>query len=290
MAMHSHLGRLFALIGLVVGGLLLTALFSLVLKMLSGMSLADLQEQSASGALSFTAGETRALLIAQHLLGFILPGLVFGLIYYRPSVARNFDLHVAPSGNLALFGILFLLAAYPLVNLSFMANELLPMPEWAATLEEEARQTMELIIDMPTPWIFLLNLLIIGILPGIGEELVFRGILQKEMGGLLRSPVIAIWVSAFIFSAIHFQLEGLFPRMVLGVVLGYLYYWTKNLWVPIIAHAMNNGVQVMLIYFTGMDMTEVDEQTNQLQAWMIPLSVGAMYLLARSITKQKQLG
>jgi membrane protease YdiL (CAAX protease family) len=288
--MHGHLGRLFALIGLVIGGLVLTALFSMVLKLMSGMSLMEIQEHSAGGTLVFSAGETRALLIAQHILGFILPGLAFAWLYYRPTSAPQLGLSKSPGGNLALLGVLFLLAAYPLVNLSFMVNESFPLPDWAATLEQEARKTMELIIDMPTPWIFLLNLVIIGILPGIGEELVFRGILQKELGGLIRSPIAAIWISAFIFSAIHFQLEGLLPRMVLGVILGYLYYWTKNLWVPIIAHAMNNGIQVMLIYFTGMEMTEVDEQTSQLQVWMIPLSVGAMYWLARSITKNRQVG
>jgi membrane protease YdiL (CAAX protease family) len=85
------------------------------------------------------------------------------------------------------------------------------------------------------------------------------------------------------------QFEGFLPRMTLGVVLGYLYYWTGNLWVPIIAHAFNNGVQVALIYFTGMDISQVDEQSNQLEWWMLPLSIGIMYYLAQQIAKSKRI-
>ena len=289
MTRYSHVSRLIALVGLIVGGLLLTAGVSILIKMMSGISTQEIMEQSQNGTLIFSPGETRALLIAQHVLGFILPGCLFALIYYRPNIGRELLLNTTP-GILGFLGILFLVAAYPLVNLSFMVNEMFDLPQWASTLEEQAKETLEAIIHMPTPWIFLLNLIIIGVLPGIGEELIFRGIVQKEIGGLLRSPIAAIWIAAFIFSAIHFQLEGLLPRMVLGVVLGYLYYWTKNLWVPIIVHAMNNGVQVILIYATGMDVSEVDEHTNQLQVWMIPLSVIAMYFIASTIYKRKHTG
>jgi hypothetical protein len=78
--------------------------------------------------------------------------------------------------------------------------------------------------------------------------------------------------------------------MVLGATLGYLYYWTGNLWVPMVAHAFNNGIQVVIIYFTGMDLSKFDEQsTNQLQWWMLPLGVTAMYLIYRSILKNRNV-
>jgi len=76
--------------------------------------------------------------------------------------------------------------------------------------------------------------------------------------------------------------------MVLGAVLGYLYYWTGNLWVPMIAHAFNNGIQVALIYFTEMDISTFDEKnSDQLQWWMLPLSIGVMYLIYVSILKNR---
>jgi membrane protease YdiL (CAAX protease family) len=138
--------------------------------------------------------------------------------------------------------------------------------------------------------VFILNLILIAFLPGIGEELVFRGILQKHIGGIFKNPIAAIWISAFIFSAIHFQFEGFFPRIVLGATLGYLYYWTGNLWVPMIAHAFNNGFQIALIYFTGMDVSEFDEKSsNQLQWWMIPISVVLMFLIYQAILKNRKI-
>lgn len=289
MTRYSHLNRLVVITALIICGLILTAVVSVVIKLASGMSVAEIMQLSNSGMLTFTAGETRMLLMAQHLLGFILPAVLFGLIYYKPHIARAFDLAIPPGSVLLWLGVLFLIAAYPLVNLSFMVNETFPLPSWAIDLEDQARETMETVIQMPTPLHFLLNLVLIAILPGIGEELVFRGIVQKEIGGLFRSPIAAIWITAFVFSAIHFQLEGLLPRMTLGVILGYLYYWTGNLWVPIIVHAFNNGIQVILIYFTGMEITEVDEQTGQLEVWMIPLSIAAMYFVAGSILKNRRV-
>ena len=155
-------------------------------------------------------------------------------------------------------------------------------------MEDQAADTLKSILDMPTPLIFFFNLLLIAILPGIGEELIFRGIVQKHIGGWIKNPIAAIWISAFIFSAIHMQFEGFLPRIVLGAVLGYLYYWTNNLWVPIITHAFNNGIQVVLIYAFGMELEDVEQQgTDQLQWWMILLSVAAMYGLYTLITKHR---
>lgn len=89
-----------------------------------------------------------------------------------------------------------------------------------------------------------MNILIIAIMAGIGEELLFRGVLQKILINWTRNTHVGILCAAIIFSAIHFQFFGFFPRMILGMVLGYLYVWSKSIWVPIIAHALNNALTV----------------------------------------------
>jgi len=274
------------MIGLALFGILVTALVSAVVLLLSGMSVEDIRKLNDTGMEGLSAGLIRSLLVIQHLFVFIIPCIVFGLIFFRSKILKGFDLDLSPGWVLSFLGIIFLLASYPLVNLSFMLNEAIHLPAWARAFENQAEDTLKTILVMNSPLIFLVNLILIAILPGIGEELIFRGILQKQIGGILKNPIAAIWISAFIFSAIHLQFEGFFPRMVLGATLGYLYYWSGNLWVPIIAHAFNNGIQVVLIYFTGMDLSEFDEQgSDQLQWWMIPLSVGAMYFIYRSILK-----
>ncbi|MFZ1677296.1 MAG: type II CAAX endopeptidase family protein [Saprospiraceae bacterium] len=285
---YDYFLRLVVLIGLALFGMLVTTGVSALILMSSGLSMTEIMKLSEMGMQDLSAGLIRALLAAQHLFVFILPGLTFGFIFYRSKIFKGFQLSKNPGLMLAVSGILFLIASYPLVNLSFMLNEATPLPAWAGNFENQAEDTLKKVLEMNSPLIFIFNLLLIAFLPGIGEELIFRGIIQKQFTGILKNPIAAIWISAIIFSAIHLQFEGFFPRVVLGATLGYLYYWTGNLWVPMIAHAFNNGIQIVLIYFTGMDLSEFDEKgTDQLQWWMIPLSVGAMFLIYNTITKKR---
>jgi membrane protease YdiL (CAAX protease family) len=291
MTSYDHFIRLLVMAGFMAAGLILTSICSIAILLLGGMSLAEIMALSQGGMEGFTPSTTRALIIAQHILVFILPGLAFGLFYYKSAIWKGLSLSIPPGLILSILGIFLLMAAYPLVNLSLMVNEAIPLPEWAGNFEKQAEDTLQIILsNMNSPLVLLLNLVLIGILPGIGEELIFRGIIQKQFGLILKNPIPAIWISAFIFSAIHFQFEGLLPRMALGVVLGYLYYWTGNLWVPIIAHAFNNGIQVVMIYFTEMDISTMDEAgSEQLEWWMLPISIGIMYILYTSILKNRRL-
>lgn len=289
MTRYDHFIRLLALFGFVMGGLFVTALCSAILMLMSGMSLKEMLEMGQSGVVDFSPGLTRVLLAVQHLMTFILPGLAFGYLFYKPNLLIGLSLHRQPGWMLTLLGILFLIAAYPLVNLTYMVNEAIPLPSWAAAFEDQAEETLMAILKMDNPLVFVANLILIAILPGIGEELIFRGIIQKETAKILRNPIAGIWISAFIFSAIHLQFEGFLPRMALGAVLGYIYYWTGNLWISMIVHAFNNGIQVALIYITGMDVTAFDEESSgQLQWWMIPLSIAAMYIIYFSMLKNRQ--
>lgn len=289
MTRYDHFMRLLVLIAFVIAGLLLTAAVSAILMLMGGMSLNQLMEMSQNGVADFSPGLTRMLLAVQHLLTFIIPGLAFGLLFYKAALWRGMDLGTSPGWIVSALGILFLLAAYPLVNLGFLVNEAIPLPAWAMTFEDQAKDTLKAILDMKSPGVFLINFVLIAILPGIGEELIFRGILQKELSGILRNPIAALWIAAFIFSAIHLQFEGFLPRMALGAVLGYLYYWTRNLWVPMIAHAFNNGIQVVWIYVTGMDPTALDEESSdQLSYWMLLISVAVMFLIYSYILKNRK--
>jgi membrane protease YdiL (CAAX protease family) len=281
--------RLALLLGLVIAGLVLTSIVSALLMLIAGFSIPEIMHMAQSGTIGLTPALTRAMLAAQHLLFFILPALCYGLIIYRTKILSGLDLQHTPGWLLGGLGILFLIAAYPLVNLSFIINEAIPLPEWAKHFESQAEDTLKAILAMDTPLVFLINLIIIGILPGIGEELIFRGILQKQIGSMMKSPILGIWMAAFIFSAIHLQFEGFLPRMVLGAVLGYLYYWTSNLWVPILAHAFNNGVQVFMIYVTDLDISTFDEQSSdQLKWWMVPISLIVMFLIYSAIIKNRK--
>lgn len=99
----------------------------------------------------------------------------------------------------------------------------------------------------------ILNVLIIAVIPAIGEELIFRGVFQRIFYDLFKSGHVAVWITAFVFSAIHFQFFGFVPRFILGLVFGYLFLWSGTLWLPVISHFVNNAVPVIGAYIQGWD-------------------------------------
>jgi membrane protease YdiL (CAAX protease family) len=110
-----------------------------------------------------------------------------------------------------------------------------------------AEMTKQLLVMKSIP-VLLINLLMLAIIPAVGEEFIFRGCLQKIFGRWIGNYHIAIWITAIIFSGIHFQFYGFMPRMLLGALFGYLLVWSGSLWLPILAHFMNNGVAVVTAY------------------------------------------
>jgi membrane protease YdiL (CAAX protease family) len=283
------LQRIFVFIGLYIGANIIAAILLLIYGLASGIEIQVLVESLADGQMG-DVNFLRFMLIMQAVLIFILPAWFFGKIFYAKSIQDYFDLRFAPVPVVLVLSIFFLVAAYPLVNLSFLANEAIPVSEWMRDMEENAASIINALISTDNFFLYLLNIFLIAVLPAIGEELVFRGILQKQLGKLIRNPVIAIWITAVVFSAIHMQFEGLLPRIALGAVLGYLYYWTKNLWVPIFIHFVNNGFQVSVFYFTGTDLSEVSAQDAiEPTWWLILLSIGAMFILSEGIRNSKKL-
>ena len=115
-------------------------------------------------------------------------------------------------------------------------------------LEQEAEEITLLFLSMNSIKDLVINLFLIAIIPAFGEEILFRGVVQRKLSLLFNSPVLAIFITSFVFSLIHFQFFGFFPRFFLGLLLGYLFYYSNNLWIPVIAHFINNALAVILMY------------------------------------------
>lgn len=147
------------------------------------------------------------------------------------------------------------------------------------SLEESLAETTEKFTTFDSFWSFLLGFVVIAVLPGIGEEIMFRGVLQNSLHKYSGNKHIAIWVTGFIFAAIHMQFYGVVPRMMLGVLFGYLYVWSGNLWLPIISHITNNGVAVIMTYAAQLEATDLDiDDTESMPGWMS--AVGLVVCLA----------
>ena len=147
------------------------------------------------------------------------------------------------------------------------------------SMEEKAREMTQVLTNFSSTGRLLVAFLVIAVLPGIGEELVFRGLLQNKLLALTRNPHVAIWVSAALFSAVHFQFYGFLPRMLLGAVFGYLYVWSGNLWVPILAHFVNNAFTLLMVYLYQQKISDYDAEGSM--GATLPMVLGSVLLTAR---------
>src|SRR5690606_21183338 len=129
----------------------------------------------------------------------------------------------------------------------------------------------------------ILGILVIGVLAGIGEEYLFRGILQPKLHIYTGNAHAGIWLAAFIFSAIHFQFYGFLPRLMLGALFGYLYYYSGSLVYPIIAHILNNVFTVVAVYLSKLGIVEFDIEGNMEVEWYyVALGLGLFLISFRA--------
>lgn len=144
---------------------------------------------------------------------------------------------------------LAMLLLTPFVNYTYKLNTMLPLPQWMEALENEASTYTKAFLNMPNVSVLLYNILILAVVPAIGEELLFRGVIQRLLYGMVGNAHWAIICAAVFFSSMHMQFLGFIPRLAMGIVLGYLFYWSGSLWLSILAHFINNAATVLMAYY-----------------------------------------
>jgi membrane protease YdiL (CAAX protease family) len=156
-------------------------------------------------------------------------------------------------------------ACLPFLNWTVSVNEAMKLPgflrgieQWMMDAENEAARLTDVFLKMETWSGFAFGMLMIAILPAFGEELFFRGLLQRLFRDWLKNEHVAIVVVAILFGIFHLQFYGILPRILLGLLLGYLYYWTGSLWVPVFAHFLNNGSAVLVSFLSDRGIINMD--------------------------------
>lgn len=199
------------------------------------------------------ANDMRGVLAIQNLFLFILSPIIAQHFLWKEPIAEVFQLKRLPVLAL-LSGSVAMIAISPLIDTLSVWNQGLHLPEslkgleqWMINSEKQADVITKELLAISSWGGFLINIVIIAVLAGLGEELLFRGTLQKIIIGWTRNTHAGILITALIFSAIHLQFFGFFPRFLLGALLGYLYVWSGSLWIPVIAHTLNN---TLVIIFT----------------------------------------
>lgn len=185
----------------------------------------------------------RILTVLQDIIVFIVPAVGTAmLVTKRPDKLLAIDRR--PPLIPTLLAIATLLVSIPAMNRVIALNESIELPQnIAQTLKDMEAGAAGMIAAVTGPHTIpnlIMTILIVGIMAGLSEELLFRGCLQRLLttGGI--SPHAAIWIGAFVFSLLHLQFYGFIPRMLLGAFFGYLLWWTGSVWVPVILHITNN--------------------------------------------------
>jgi len=214
----------------------------------------------------------RGVNLLNHLFTFTGASIAAALLVFRSGWPFHLGLSKIPRAGMLLAATGFMLLGLPWVQLTYWINRQIKLPEWMASQEAQTGEVIQAILVMESPGELFFTLLVIAVLPSIGEELLFRGLIQQQLQRWWRKPVISIWVTAAFFSLIHFQFAGFLPRMLLGAGLGYLLWWTGSLWAPIIGHFFINAVQVMAQFVLKLDLDQAGSQ-QQVSELLIPCLV-----------------
>lgn len=205
-----------------------------------------------------------AMLTVQDVLAFIIPAIAaMAIFYHRPLHVMGYNRR--PKLLALMVVIVFYVASMPAMNWLVEANNTLSLPSWMSgleqmmrTLEDSAAETTQKLLDIGSVGQLVACLFTIGFMAGLSEETLFRGAMLRTMQDSRLGTHAAVWVTAVVFSAIHLQFFGFFPRMLLGAWLGYLLVWSRSLWLPIIAHTLNNSSVVMFSYLANKGVVAED--------------------------------
>ena len=229
---------------------------------------------------------------------FIVPPIV-ALKIFRNENENYLQFRSSKILLIIISGALMLLAL-PIINWVAELNQNMSLPQSWASLEEWMHNQEMLATNITKYFLkadniptLLLNLFIMAVIPAIGEEMLFRGILQKIFTQMGNNIHIGIWVTAFIFSAIHMLFFTFLPRFLMGAMFGYMLVWSGSIWLPIVAHFVNNGTAVIVNYLIQQgtidsDIEKVGQQNiSYLISSIILVSAGMYYLNLKKITKPR---
>ena len=253
------------------------------------------------GKIPNQAGALRIGAVVQDLLIFVIPAIATAMVSTRLP-ARLLLVDNMPRLNMLLLTLIVMLVSVPAMNMLVEWNDSVTLPQSLSAIanemramEESAQKSVELLMGGISVGSLIVSILIIGIMAGFSEELFFRGALQRLLSFSLNIHV-AIWLSAFIFSAFHLQFFGFFPRFLLGAFFGYLLYWSGSLWLPVAAHVFNNSLVAIVQWLRQretlpVDVDKIGSQTSDssemiLFAVSLILTIVGIILIARMSQKK----
>ncbi|NOZ45879.1 MAG: CPBP family intramembrane metalloprotease [Chlorobi bacterium] len=223
---------------------------------------------------------------------FIIPAFIIAY-FFGNNLLSFLHLKLTSRLNTIFLVIISMFIALPLINYLAEINSNMQLPGFLHNLEikmrnaeDNAQYITNLFVNVNSFSGYIFNLFIIAILPAIGEELIFRAVFQKFFISWTKNIHIGVLFAAILFSAFHFQFYGFLPRMLLGLYFGYLLIWSKSVWVPIIAHFINNATAVTFYYLHNIKFVNVDIEnigTEKNESLVVLLSCFLLFIVIFSI-------
>ncbi len=242
-----HLSRFLIAFGILVLVVFLFAQFGeFLISRIFGVNSSEIIGKSAG---DFAKNELVALKFYQTISAFSFIAAAFVIIkIYREPFSRFAGIAELPRLKALLFGLGIFIAMIPLMSWMIEYNATIQLPERIASefqdVEQKSDNLYEAFLNLNSGMYFVFNLFMMALLPALGEELIFRGIFMRLFTSWTKNIHLGVLFSAFMFAALHFQPYKILPMFFIAVILGYLYYLTRSLWVPILVHLTNNAVVV----------------------------------------------
>lgn len=258
-----------AFIGIFIGFMLLYGTFLYTgFPALSGYTIEQLQDAGATGPK--VIGYLKLVQFLYTLVVYLVPAFLFAYLT-DPKPAEWIGLRQKPRALPLILALLIMYCSLWAVDLTAEWNRHWDVSATVRQMEEQADMLVNRMLQMPRISDLLINLVLIAVLPAIGEEVFFRGVLQRLIIQMVKLPWLGVLITAILFSAVHMQLLGLVPRALLGFLLGAIYLLSGNLWLSIAGHFLVNGIQVVAAYLYQVKVIHDDPTQTGTTSWYVAL-------------------
>lgn len=225
---------------------------------------------------------------------FLLPALTAGYLF-SDNTRKYLSIRGLPDSKILAGVLLSMLLLMPVIGITALLNQqmelpafLEPMEKWMKEQENLMERVTKLLLTEKGIGALAANILVIAVMAGITEEFLFRGAIQRILEKKLTNHHAVIWTAAFLFSAFHIQFYGFIPRMLLGAYFGYLLYWSRNIWIPVIAHFFNNLWSVLIMSSSSLSENKyLSDNANPLD--ILPIAGVALVLFIICTLKLRKM-
>jgi membrane protease YdiL (CAAX protease family) len=287
--------KMFLVIAVMAVCLLILSTLGLVLAIpLFGVSFSQINVVLSGNLKDTDISLLKYIQLIQSVSLFIIPAIILNHILFQ-SDNKFFTSRKFPSITLIILVLITLIVSSPLIEILLKWNSSIKFPSFMAGIELKLQESenkaaflTEKLLSGQRITDYLINILMVAIIPAIGEEFLFRGILQRLFAAGLKNIHLSVLFAAILFSGFHFQFYGFFPRLALGLFFGYLFYWSGSIWIAVLAHFFNNFFEITIEfldknYGTNLSAPIEKFQSNQLE---ILISLALTIFLVSQIRKR----